>query len=129
MKPLDDELRNLFQRKEPPEGFAERVLARLDALPTRLTLGERLLLLLRRPALRWAAVGALACVLAIAGVVRYQHQQRMRAQAELTIEALEFAGSELNTALEQAHRITVQTISAPIGPNIKRSDHEKRDKY
>ena len=41
MKPLDDQLRELFRRKEPPEGFVERVMARIEQEPQRQTAAER----------------------------------------------------------------------------------------
>jgi sensor domain CHASE-containing protein len=129
MKPLDDELRSLFKRKEPPEGFAERVLARLDTAPARLTFAQRVSALYRWPMLRWAAVAAMVCTMAVLGVVRHQHQERVRAQAEQAVQALEIASTELNTALEQAQRITVQTISAPLIPKNEWSHNEKPDKY
>ena len=58
MKPLDDELRNLLRRKDPPEGLAERVMARLERQPARLTFGRRVSAFFRPPVLRWAAVAA-----------------------------------------------------------------------
>jgi hypothetical protein len=116
MKPLDDELQNLLKRQEPPEGFAERVLERLGTTPPQRSLIQRIAGLWRRSVLRWVAVAA-ACLLVVAGVARYQHQQRERAQAEQAsrqaILALEIASAELNTALEQAQRITVQALAAP----------------
>lgn len=116
MTPLDDELQNMLKRKEPPEGFAERVLARLETAPPKRNLIRRTIHLWRRPVLRWITVAA-ACLLLVAGIARYQHQQRVRAQAEQAsrqaIQALEIARAELNTALEQAQRITAQALAAP----------------
>jgi hypothetical protein len=115
MKPLDDELRSLLKRREPPEGFAERVLERIEtSLPQRPSAG-RTAGLWRRPVLRWVAVAA-ACVLVLAAVARHK-QQRERAQAEQAgrqaIWALTVASNELNSALEQAQRVTVQALTAP----------------
>ena len=116
MTPLDDELQNMLKRKEPPEGFAERVLARLETAPPKRNLIRRTIHLWRWPVLRWITVAA-ACLLLVAGIARYQHQQRVRAQAEQAsrqaIQALEIARAELNTALEQAQRITAQALAAP----------------
>ncbi len=126
MKPLDDELRNLFKRKEPPDGFAGRVLARLDTTPQRVTLAQRLSALYRQPMLRWVAAAALICVVAILGVARYQHQQRMRAQAEQAsreaIMALQITNAELEAALERAQRVTVHALQVQKNRNEKRSD-------
>ncbi|HUX27975.1 MAG TPA: hypothetical protein VMV39_04275 [Terracidiphilus sp.] len=115
MKPLDDQLRNLLRRREPPEGFAERLLARLEAAPPRLTFAQRLSALYRRPVLRWAAVTALVCVMTVLGVVRYQNQQRLNAQAEQAsreaILALRITSTELQTALERAQHATMQALT------------------
>ncbi|MEJ2008897.1 MAG: hypothetical protein P8Z30_12215 [Acidobacteriota bacterium] len=125
MKPLDDELRNLFKRKEPPVGFAGRVLARLEAPPAPPTLTERLSALFRRPVVRWVAV-PVACALVALGVVRYQHQQRMRVQAEQASReamlALQITNEELSTALERAQRVTVRALEVKNNQSEKRSD-------
>jgi hypothetical protein len=122
MKPLDDELENLLKRKEPPEGFAERVLVRLETAPPQRNLIQRIAGLWRQPMLRWIAVTA-ACLLVVAGIARYQHQQREHAKAEQAsrqaILALGIASAELNTALEQAQRITVQALAAPKNPKTQ----------
>ena len=116
MKPLDDELRNLLKRQEPPEGFAERVLDRVESQGRMRTGLARPGPWWRRTALRWVAVAA-ACLLAALGVARYRHQQRVRAQAEQAtrqaVWALTMASNELNSALEQAQRITAQALAAP----------------
>jgi hypothetical protein len=116
MKPLDDELRSALKRREPPEGFAARVLDRLENENPEQGFSPHNAPWWRRPALRWVAVAA-ACLLAVAGIARYQHQQRVRAQAEQAsrqaVWALEMASTELNTALQEAQRITVQALAAP----------------
>jgi hypothetical protein len=119
MKPLDDELRNLLRPKEPPEGFVERVMARLETPPARLTIGRRMSAFFQRPVLRWAAVAAVVCVVAVASIVRYQ-QQRMRAQAEQAsqqaIYALRITNEEIGTALRRAQRVTLQALEVPKNP-------------
>lgn len=125
MKPLDDELRNLFKRKEPPEGFACRVMARLEPPPARMPLTQRLSALLRRPVVRWVAV-PVACALVALGVVQYQHQQRRQARAEQAsreaILALRITNVELNAALERAQRATAQALNVPGNQNQKWSE-------
>ena len=120
MKPLDDELRSLLRRKEPPEGFAERVTARIDAAPSRPTIIRRVTKFWRRPVLRWAAVAAVVCVIAVASIVRYQHQQRMRAQAERAsreaILALRITNQEIDTALRRAQRVTLRALEVQKNP-------------
>ncbi|MCL5005669.1 MAG: hypothetical protein M1404_03975 [Acidobacteria bacterium] len=116
MKPLDEQLQSVLKRKEPPEGFAERVLVRLETAFPKRNLIRRTIHLWRWPVLRWVAVAA-ACLVAVAGAVRYEHQRRVHAQADQAgrqaIQALEIARAELNSALEQAQRITVQALAAP----------------
>jgi hypothetical protein len=126
MKPLDDELHSLFKRKELPEGFAERVLARLDREPPRLTLAQRALALYRRPMLQWVAAAVLVSVMAILGIGRYRDRQRMRARAEQAsreaILALRITNAELDAALERAQRATAQALKVPRNQSEKRSD-------
>jgi len=103
MRPLDDELRSALKRREPPAGFAERVMARLAGQPGRVRRGgwaQAIGSLFRMPKLRWVAVGAAVCLLLVVGAVRYQ--RRERAQGELAKEqlkqALHIASSKLNLA-------------------------------
>jgi multidrug efflux pump subunit AcrA (membrane-fusion protein) len=120
MKPLDNDLKNLLRRKDPPEGFAERVMARLATEPSRTTLAQRLSAIFRPPALRWAAVAA-ACVVVVLGIVRYVHQQRMQAQAELASAqatfALRITNEEIDIALRRAQNATLRALEFPKNPN------------
>lgn len=116
MNPLDTELRNLLRRKEPAEGFADRVIAVLSQTPRRSSRTQRIYDLFRNRALRWAAVTALVVVMAGLGWARYQRQQRLRAQAEEAsreaILALRITTTELNVALERAERATERGLLA-----------------
>jgi len=120
MKPLDDELRSLLKRKEPPEGFTDRVMARIDAAPSRPAIIQRVVKFWRRPVLRWAAVAAVVCTVATAGIVRYQYQQRVRAQAERAsreaILALRITNEEIDTALRRAQRVTLRALEVQKNP-------------
>ena len=119
MKHLEDELRNLLRRREPPAGFAEGVMARLDTTPRRQTLAERLSALFRAPVVRWAAAAAV-CALVVLGVVRHEHQQRARAQAERAsqeaIVALRITNKEIDAALERAQHVTLRALEVPRNP-------------
>jgi negative regulator of sigma E activity len=120
MKPLDNELRNLLRRKDPPENFAKRVMARLDVTPSRPTLAQRMSAFFRRPVLRWVAVAAV-CVVAVLGVARYEHQQRMQAQAEQARAqatfALRITNEEIDTALRRAQSVILRALEVPRNPN------------
>ena len=117
MKPLEDQLRSLLRRKEPPQGFAERVMARLEATPARPSIGERVSAFLRPQVLRWAAAAAVVCVVAVASIVRYERLQRTRAQAELASQqatfALRITNEEIDTALRRAQRVTLRALEVP----------------
>jgi negative regulator of sigma E activity len=121
MNPLDEELKNLLKRREPPEGFAERVMVRIETEPRRLTPSQRVAALFWRPVLRWVAVAAVVCVVAVAGIVRYEREQRLRAQAELAsrqaIFALRFTNEEIEAALARAQHVTVRALE--VRRNLK----------
>jgi hypothetical protein len=85
--PLEDELRRRLRRVDPPEGFAERVLARAAA-------GRR------RPVGTWAVPAALAaCVLVSLGAFAHvqERRQALTAKNEALL-ALRIAGAELRHA-------------------------------
>ena len=108
MSRLDEELKIAIRRHEPPENFAERVVARiaLGQATSQTKAGSwwrPLLSFFEAPRARWAVVGAVACLLiAFAGTYRYREYQREKAQAELAkaqvIYALQMASSKLNVA-------------------------------
>jgi hypothetical protein len=66
MSQLEEDLRKVLQRKQPPDGFAERVMARVSVtMPS------------RRPKPVWRWVGAVAaCLTLAAGVGQYQEYRR-----------------------------------------------------
>ena len=102
MTQLDDELRDALRRKEPPAGFAERVLRRAaNDQPTGGPLEpQRRTTTSPRVVIRWAAAAAL--VVAVAGGIEYraarERAARARAEAakEQVLEALRLAGSKLH---------------------------------
>lgn len=113
MSRLDDELKLALSRHEPPADFSDRVLARIalqEAAPQpRIRSWWRPLLAylnpfqLRLGQMKWAMVGALACLLvATVGVHRYREQQRLKAEGEVAkaqvMFALRIASTKLNVA-------------------------------
>ena len=85
MSRMDDDLRFALRRKEPPPGFADRVLARLPVtLPA------------RRPSRvwRWAAAAAACVLLAAGGDQYYQYRRGMEAKRQLLL-ALEITQEKL----------------------------------
>ena len=129
---LEKALRETLQREEPAADFTERLLARIAAeecAPVALQSEElresrwqQFLKLFQLPTLRWAAAGALACLLlfSVVGVQRYREQQREIAEGERAKEqvmlALQIASSKLNTAQrkvrETSERGGKQTVEA-----------------
>lgn len=108
MRSLDQLIRAALRRREPPAGFTERVMAQVAGQPApRIGWIRRLEALLGVLGLRWAAVGAVACLLLVIGVVQYQREQR--AQGEMAKEqlkqALHIASSKLNLARKRVEEI------------------------
>lgn len=118
----DDELRAALRRKDPPEEFVERVIARVELEQRERRFSRRVGELLRWPALRWALACA-ACLLLAISLVRYRQQRRVRAQAEIAGQqamlALRITGMQIRQALDQAQEITRQTIGLPPKSNTR----------
>ena len=121
MKPLDDQLRELFRRKEPLDGFAERVMARILQEPQRQTLAQQTKALFWRPMLQWVAVAAVVGLVAVAGISRFEQQKRMHAQAEQASQqamiALRITNAEIEAALERAQHVTARALEVRRNPN------------
>jgi hypothetical protein len=121
MSPIDDDLKNALRRQYPPQGFADRVLARLaEESSSRSSAAphDSLLLLFTRPFVRWATAAALASALVAGGVyyrqvyyvqVQYRDAQRERAEGEAAKQrlmlALRIAGSKLQLAKSRVNEI------------------------
>jgi len=92
---MDDELKAALRRKEPPDGFTERVLAAID----------RDGVAARPPRRRWRAVAAAALLLAIVGggeAVRI-----VRAKQQM-LAALHITGAKLRGARNHIHEISTR---------------------
>src|SRR5574337_1674664 len=101
MKDLENELRKALERREPPDGFAGRVLARLEPAPApKPGWREALISLVRAPGLRWAVAGVIACLLLTLGALHYQRVQAERAAGQAAkaqvMQALRIASKKLN---------------------------------
>ncbi len=100
MSQFDDELKRALERMEPPEGFTERVLARVAAERRRPSFRERLAAWLTGPRLQWAVAGAL-CLLIVAGVGYQRHAERQaegeRAKEQVML-ALQITAHEIHIA-------------------------------
>jgi hypothetical protein len=124
MTRFEDELKNALRRQEPPDGFAERVLARAKEQGSRQvkpSWSDSWLRIFAQPfapanLLRWAVVAAVAVVLVVGGVhYRNVHVQRERAQGEAAkarlLLALRIAGSKLQLAKARVDQINSDSIN------------------
>ena len=109
MSRWDDSIRDAMRREDPPEGFAERVMARVKAEERArgVTLAERLRHAFRMPQLRWAtAVAALALV---AGTVEYRGEMERQAEGERARDqvmlALRITGGKLREAQQLVRKV------------------------
>ncbi len=102
MNRLENELRNAMKREEAPEGFADRVLARaaktkMYGIP-----------IFTRPVFRWALVGAMCMLLAVAGV-EYRQAKREQARGEAAkaqlMLALRITADKLRLAQEKVQHL------------------------
>ena len=95
MNELDDELRKALRREDPPAGFAERVMRRVNEQQP-----VRQAAVMRPSFMRWAAAAVL--VAALGGGYQYRAVQKAReerargeAAKEQVIQALRIAGAKL----------------------------------
>lgn len=124
MNRLDDELHMLLGRKEPPEGFAERVFARMEAVPSRLNVNpQRRRTVFQKSWVGWAA-GIAACLILAISFVWYRRYQHQRANAALASQqatmALRIASSQLNRALQQAQEVTREALAVNSKKQMER---------
>jgi hypothetical protein len=93
MSRLEEKLRDVLKREEPPAGFAERVLAGIVEVKQNSKTG-----IFAWRSLRWGLVGVACLGLIIAGI-GYQQAQEERARSEAAKEqlllALRIAGDQL----------------------------------
>lgn len=73
MTNFDDELKDAFARREAPDGFTDRVMARVAA-------ENKKVVPIRRAPARWAAIAAAAVVLVTGGLYEQKRQERIRGE-------------------------------------------------
>jgi hypothetical protein len=100
---LEDELRSALRHREPPAGFAERVLARTE--------GGVVRTVPPLPAHRWtwAAASLAACLTLGVGLVEYRQGQESKARGieakQELMQAMRITGSKLRMAQEKVRRL------------------------
>ncbi len=101
---LEDDLRAAMRREEPPAGFAERVLARVEQPAASVPVH-------RQPFHRWtwAAAAMAACLTIGTGLVEYRHEQIQRAKGleakQELMQAMRITGSKLRLAQEKVRHL------------------------
>jgi hypothetical protein len=97
MNDLEKQLRSALRRCDPPAGFAERVMARVDRDSQRKTASWNWWL-----KLRWAAIPALAAILVFGfwfrGYEQRQQEKEALAAKQQIMLALRITGSKLRMA-------------------------------
>jgi hypothetical protein len=109
---LDKELASALERREPPPGFTERVLARIAA-EGKPKSTWRPVWLARPPVLRWALASGLAGLLVFTGISEYRRHQGEIAAARMVL-ALHIAGAKLNYAQRKVQQVTLPPAAAMI---------------
>lgn len=108
MSRFEDDIRQALARQEPPAGFTERVLARVQAEPAKTSAWDRLSGFFHLPMLRFATVAAL-CVALVVGV-GFEQQRRLREQGlaakQQLMLALKITSGKLHTARTAVHSIS-----------------------
>jgi hypothetical protein len=112
MKPFDDELREALKRREPPDGFARKVVACIDAEAPHQE---------KASPWRWkTALFAAALLSIVIGLSGYrEHLRRMegeRARHEVLL-ALRVTGAKLRNVQERINQVEKRTIDIPIDRN------------
>jgi len=97
---FEDALRAALRRPEPPDGFAERVVAR-----TVTRTGGRA----RPRGWNWIAASVAACALVTAGGFGYRQYEGRKASRQLAM-ALDIAGGKLNIARRKVSELNRRTI-------------------
>ena len=109
MNEIEEQLKHALRRCQPPEGFAERVMARLDQEPS---FAARAISLWQWPSLRWAAVAA-AVAVAATGIGYQIHERQEEAEAKAAnqqvILALRIKGNKLRGVKQRLKAVETGT--------------------
>lgn len=102
MTPFEDQLKAALARREPPEGFAERVLSRMEELPRP-----------RRSSNGWRLALAAAAIFAlISGAAYHEHERHVRgeeAKQKLML-ALHIASSKLQQTQQKVNQVETDEV-------------------
>lgn len=118
MNEFEDRLRKALHRQPAPEGFAEKVMARIAAVPDPGPQPRRgFMAFFATPLFRWAAAVAV-CLLIVGGAAHFERQQRLRRQGEVASvqvkQALRIASVKLNVARKKVQGIGRESSSSRL---------------
>ena len=104
MSYLEDDLKMALRRAEPPEGFADRVLARANGSgPVQPSWWQYLSVLVRPPRLQWVALSLIVSFMIPAAGI-YRKERQARAEGERAKEQLVFAMRITGNKLHRVHQ-------------------------
>lgn len=108
MSYLEDDLKAALRRTEPPEGFAERVLARANGpAPAQPSWWDYLTVLVRPPRLQWVALCLIVSAMVPVAGLQYRKERQARAEGERAKEQLVFA---VHVAGNKLHRVQQKVL-------------------
>ncbi|MGO8731598.1 MAG: hypothetical protein ACLQVM_02265 [Terriglobia bacterium] len=119
MNRFEDKLRDALRREAAPEGFAEKVMARIRGLPQPAAIAWRQFgAVFARPVLGWALAAAAVCLVVAAGVLHHERQDRLRQEGEMARvqvrQALHIASVKLNAARKKVLEINQETLPSRL---------------
>ena len=104
MSYLEDDLKTALRRTEPPEGFANRVLARANGpAAAEPSWWQYLMVLVRPPRMQWVALSLIVSFMIPAAGV-YRKEQQARAEGERAKQQLVFAMRVTGNKLHRVHQ-------------------------
>ncbi len=110
MPEFEDELRRSLERVEAPEGFADRVMARIREEGARAPGGRVIPIGGRKPSpKRWAAAVAAGVLLSAGGWRYHEYQRGVKAKEQLLM-ALEITSSKLGFINSKVDELSQRTI-------------------
>jgi len=117
MNRWEEKLREALCRKAAPDGFSERVLARIRELPVHEERPwDRIRAFIARPALRWAT--AMLCLVIAGSLVYRARQERQHREGEIARmqvkQALRIASLKLNVARRKVQEINRGGSQSPL---------------
>jgi hypothetical protein len=96
MSRLDDELKIMFQRQQPSDDFAERVLARIAAeQKPKASFWQTLVEFFQLPLMRWALAATAVLLIGVVGFVQYQKLHQNKADNQIANAAPTKAGDNM----------------------------------